>query len=149
MILLHAVNQFLLRRSDMGHRVNHQCGNVHIGDGVIDDLYHIISQTGTRLMQTRRVLKDKLAIPFGYHTGNPGTGCLGLIGYNRNLGAHQLVEQGGFSHIRLAYNGNDSALFYTHVYSPDSSYFSSSYFSNWSVGRVRCRADKTASSCFR
>ena len=125
-ILLHALHQFLFCRTDVRHRIDNHRSNIHICYGIIDDFYHVIAQTGTRLVQTRRVLKDKLTVSLGHNTGDARARRLRLIGHNGNLCADQPIEQCRFADIRLAYNGNDGTLFYTHAYSP----CFSTYFSN-------------------
>ena len=59
-ILLHALHQFLFCRTDVRHRIDNHRRNIDIGYRVIDDFYHVIAQTGARLVQSRCVLVEQM-----------------------------------------------------------------------------------------
>ena len=110
MVLLDLCDQAFLCRADVRDRLYHQHGYVHLGYRVGHDLAHVVTQTGARLVQTRRVQQNILRFSAAEHTRDARACRLRLAGYDGHLLAHQLVGQRGFAHVRPSYNGNDRSF---------------------------------------
>ena len=106
-VLFDLVDQALLRRADVCDRLDNKRRHVHLGDRIGHDLAHIVAQTGARLVQAGRVQKDILRLALIQHARDARARGLGLVRYDGDLLADQLVCHGGFADIRPPDHGND------------------------------------------
>ena len=101
-----AVDQRLLRSSHMGDGLHQQQRAVHIAEAGGHDLYHVIPQSGLGLVQSRRIQQNVLGVLPIHNAVDPVPGCLGLVGNDGDLFAHQRVGQAGLAHVGPSANGD-------------------------------------------
>ena len=90
--------------------LHHHQAHVNVTDTVDDGLDHIIAQLVLRLVHTGGIGEDQLRFavcPGVHHTHDLASGGLRLRRHDGDLLPQKPVEQRGFSHIRLADNGNE------------------------------------------
>ena len=63
-------NERLLLRADIGNGVDEQQHNVHVRNGLLDDIDHIVAQTRARLVEARRVNEHKLGVAVDHAVDN-------------------------------------------------------------------------------
>ena len=107
MMLLDLCNQALLGRADIRDGLDHQNGNVHLGNRIRHHFAHVVAQTGARLVQTRGVQQNILRFAAAEYARNARARGLRLARYDSHLLAHQLVCQRGFAHVRPSDDSNE------------------------------------------
>ena len=92
-------------------------GDVHHGQqqidalqGIVDGPHHSPVQLIPGLVNSRSIGKDDLSFRLGVNAQNFVPGCLGLVRDDGHLLPQQVVEQGGFSGIGTADQGDESRL---------------------------------------
>ena len=140
---LDAVHQLPFRLPDVGNGLHQQHNRIHIGHRLPHHVDHIISQAGTGLVEARGIHKDKLTLPPGEYAADAVAGGLRLIGDDGHLLPHQGIDQGGFSHIGAAAEGNNSRFFNGHRDDPQ---LSLSIFMLWPFGHGLCNRQPSSAS---
>ena len=100
----------MLLLADVRNRLDQQNHRVHIGNGLLDDIYHVVSELGARAVEARGVDEDELRI-FAVHNGADAVSRrLWLIRYDRDFLADQGVCKRRLADVRPAGNGDHSGF---------------------------------------
>ena len=117
MVCLDFLEQSFLLGPQGSNWLHHQNGHIHIGNGFLGHIHHVVAQLGAGAMIAGGIHKDELGIVRGDNAPDAVAGGLGFIGYDCNFLPHQEIGQGGLSHIGAACNGNHGGLCF-HCISP-------------------------------
>ena len=88
----------------------HQQGHIHVSDGVLHSVDHVVAQLGLRLVETGGIHKDELGVFLGDDAADTVTGGLGFIGHDGDLLAYQVIGQSGFAHVGTTGDGNNGSF---------------------------------------
>ena len=86
-----------------------RCGN-EIYYGSLADPYVVFMQVLTTKEENGITVADKLHVILGSDPADSVSGRLRFIGNNGNFLPHQVIDQGGFSHVRPSGNGNNGSF---------------------------------------
>jgi hypothetical protein len=91
-----------------GFGKNHPTNEVGAFQRLMDLAQHPFPEPVVGFVKAGRIEKNRLAVALGEDSSNHSTGSLGLSGDGRETLSHQSIEEGGFSNVRLADDGNKS-----------------------------------------
>ncbi len=115
-----------------GHILGSAIAHFHIGDGLLDDVYHVVSELCARAVEARGVDEDELRIAAVDDGADAVAGGLGFMGYDGDLLADERVGKRGLADIRPP-GDRDHRCFGFHICSPVQN---SKYI--WSSARFSC-----------
>ena len=103
---LDSLNQRVLLLADVCNRLDQQNDRVHIGDGLLDDIYHVVSELCARAVEAWGVDKDELRIFAVHNSADAVSRRLRLIRYDCDFLADQGVCERRLTDVRPAGNGD-------------------------------------------
>ena len=77
--------QLFLLRADVRDGLDEQQRGIHIGDGVVHDIVHIVAEARARLMEARRVYEHELRVIVRDDAADAVARRLRLVGNNSDL----------------------------------------------------------------
>ena len=130
----HLLDQCLLLLTYRRNRLYNKHSQIHIGDGILNGVDHVVAQLGAGLVETGGIHKDELGIVLGQDAADPVAGGLGFIGNNGDLLANQMICKCGLAHIGPSGDGynrsscvhNYLSFFLSSLSSPSNRSFTSS-----------------------
>ena len=87
--------------------IQQQQHKIHLANGRAGTANQTLPQQVVRLVDPRRIQKDNLGPRGGEDAPQPMAGGLGHRGGDCHLGTDQLIEQGGFAHVRPSDQGHE------------------------------------------
>ena len=90
---------------------------IHVGDGVVHDIVHIVAEARARLMEARRVDEHELRVLVRDDAADAVARRLRLMGNNGDLFANEVVDERRFTDVRPPHD-RDHGRFLAHGFSP-------------------------------